>query len=58
MKGLGENFVILANAKKFPLRMPYGNSDVVSNPEVKAAYGDGQYVYSDLYGGQWELSLI
>ena len=27
--------------------MPYGNSDVVSNPEVKAAYGDGQYVYSE-----------
>ena len=47
MKGLGENFVILANTKKFPLRMPYGNSDVVSNPEVKAAYGDGQYVYSE-----------
>ena len=47
MKGLGENFVTLANTKKFPLRMPYGNSDVVSNPEVKAAYGDGQYVYSE-----------
>ena len=30
MKGLGENFVTLANTKKFPLRMPYGNSDVVS----------------------------
>mgnify|MGYP000221746936 FL=1 len=47
MKGLGENFVTLANTKKFPLRMPYGNSDVVSNPELKAAYGDGQYVYSE-----------
>lgn len=47
MKSLGESFVTLANTRKFPLRMPYGNSDVVSNPEVKAAYGDGQYVYSE-----------
>ncbi len=47
MKALGENFVTLANTKKFPLRLPYGNSDVISNPEVKAAYGDGQYVYSE-----------
>ena len=38
--------------------MPYGNSDVVSNPEVKAAYGDGQYVYSELYGGLAELANL
>lgn len=46
-KALGKDFVTLKNEKKFPLRCPYGNSDVVSNPEVKAAYGDGQYVYTE-----------
>lgn len=47
MKALGENFVELKNQNKFPLRCPYGNSDTTANPEVKAAYGDGQYVYSE-----------
>jgi hypothetical protein len=50
MKALNENFVELknpANAQgKFPLRAPYGSDDTTTNPEVKAAYGDGQYVYS------------
>jgi hypothetical protein len=50
MKALGENFVELknpANAEgKFPLRAPYGSDDTTTNPEVKDAYGDGQYVYS------------
>lgn len=32
---------------KFPLRLPYGNSDVSANPEVKKAYGNGQYVYTE-----------
>jgi mannose/fructose-specific phosphotransferase system component IIA len=51
MKALGENFVELknpANAEgKFPLRAPYGSDDTTTNPEVKAAYGDGTYVYSE-----------
>ncbi|GHV49456.1 hypothetical protein FACS1894181_08440 [Bacteroidia bacterium] len=47
MKALGENFIALANPKPFPHRCPYGNSDTTTNPEVKAAYGDGQYVYSE-----------
>lgn len=50
MKALGENFVTLENAlnsNRFPLRMPYGNSDVTANQAVKAAYGDGQYVYTE-----------
>lgn len=46
-KFIGEDFVSLKNKKSFPLRCPYGNSDVVSNPEVKAAYGDGSYVYTE-----------
>ena len=47
MKALKEDFVKLSNPKPFPLRAPYGNSDVIANPKVNAAYGDGQYVYSD-----------
>ena len=47
MKALKEDFIKLANPKPFPLRAPYGNSDVIANPKVNAAYGDGQYVYSD-----------
>lgn len=47
MKALGEDFIVLKNKNKFPVRLPYGNSDTTANPEVKAAYGDGQYVYSE-----------
>ncbi len=32
---------------KFPLRYSYGVSDVSANPNVAAAYGNGQYVYTD-----------
>lgn len=49
MKALNENFVELKNplnATQFPLRCPYGSDDTTTNPEVKDAYGDGQYVYS------------
>lgn len=47
MKGLGENFIELKNEGLFPLRCPYGNSDTTTNAEVKAAYGNGDYVYSE-----------
>lgn len=43
-------FIPLANAKnatQFPLRFTYGSSDVTANPNVKAAYGDGSYVYTE-----------
>ncbi|MGE5419362.1 MAG: SusD/RagB family nutrient-binding outer membrane lipoprotein [Chloroflexota bacterium] len=50
MKALNENFVELKNPAngqgKFPLRAPYGSDDTTTNPDVKAAYGDGQYVYT------------
>lgn len=46
-KALGEDLVVLKNANKFPLRLPYGNSETTTNPNVQQAYGDGQYVYSE-----------
>ena len=47
LKALGENLIPLKNTNPFPLRLPYGNSDTTTNPEVKNAYGNGQYVYSE-----------
>lgn len=47
LKALGENFITLKNPNKFPLRFPYGNDDTTNNPEVKSAFGTGQYVYSE-----------
>ena len=46
MKALNEDFIKLDNPKPFPLRAPYGSSDVLANPKVQEAYGDGQYVYN------------
>lgn len=46
-KAMGDNAVILANPKPFPLRFTYGSSDVVSNPYVRDAYGNGQYVNTE-----------
>lgn len=43
-------FIPLANARnatQFPLRFTYGSSDVTANPNVKAVYGDGSYVYTE-----------
>lgn len=47
MKALGEDFITLANPNKFPLRCPYGSDDVLANPNVNAAQGDGQFVYTE-----------
>lgn len=46
-KALGESLVELKNPNRFPLRLPYGNSETTTNPNVQAAFGDGQYVYSE-----------
>lgn len=46
-KANGENLIELKNPGKFPLRLPYGNDDTTTNPYVQAAYGDGQYVYTE-----------
>lgn len=47
MKALGENFVILKNPNRFPLRAPYGADDVTANPNVESIFGDGQYIYTE-----------
>jgi hypothetical protein len=35
------------NTTKFPLRYTYGSEDITTNNNVRAAYGDGNYVYSE-----------
>lgn len=58
LRALGETVVELHNpenmqkgANRWPLRMPYGDSDVVSNPNVTAAFGTGNsagvYIFTD-----------
>ncbi|MDR2232580.1 MAG: SusD/RagB family nutrient-binding outer membrane lipoprotein [Tannerella sp.] len=47
LKAMGEDLITLKNTNPFPLRLPYGSSDTTTNPEVKDAYGNGQYVYSE-----------
>lgn len=51
MKALGESdYITLANpknAQQFPLRFTYGNDDVLNNSNVREAYGNGQYVYTE-----------
>lgn len=44
---MGEEYIKLDNPYKFPLRAPYGADDVSANPNVEAAFGNGQYVYTD-----------
>jgi len=50
LRALGEGDLIELdnplNSDKFPLRYSYGNSDVLANPNIATAYGDGQYVYT------------
>lgn len=40
-----------ANANRWPLRLPYGSSDVLSNPNVKEAFGSGndagKYIFTE-----------
>lgn len=51
LKAMGNNFIQLSNPlnaqNKFPLRFTYGSEDVTTNENVRAAYGDGNYVYSE-----------
>ena len=48
LHAIGETYVEMRNPNntsngenRWPLSMPYGNSDVVSNPNVAAAFGSG-----------------
>ncbi|MGL5937512.1 MAG: SusD/RagB family nutrient-binding outer membrane lipoprotein [Phocaeicola sp.] len=47
MRALNHDFYAFQNPNKFPLRCPYGNSDTTTNPNVQAAYGNGDYVYTE-----------
>jgi len=51
LKAMGADYVTLDNPNnaqgKFPVRYSYGVSDVTANDNVKAAYGDGSYVYTE-----------
>lgn len=47
LKGMNETHVTLVNTLQFPLRFTYGSSDVTTNPNVRDAYGDGSYVYTE-----------
>ena len=53
-KAMGESYITLTNPfntqsgiNRYPERLPYGNSSVLSNPHIKAAYGDGTYIYTE-----------
>lgn len=46
-KAIGDNSVVLNNTNPFPQRFTYGSSDVTTNPNVRDAYGDGSYVYTE-----------
>ena len=47
LKAMGNNFIELKNPLKFPLRFTYGSEDVTTNVNVREAYGDGSYVYTE-----------
>ena len=47
LKAMGTNVITLANPNQFPLRFTYGSSDVTTNNNIKDAYGNGQYVYTE-----------
>ncbi len=50
LRALGNDVIQLANPKnadRFPHRYTYGNSDVTTNFNVREAYGDGSYVFTE-----------
>lgn len=53
-KAMGEEFVKMTNPNNtqdgsnyLPVRLPYGNSDVSANNNVRQAYGNGRYCLTD-----------
>ena len=49
LKAMGNNVINLnnpMNATRFPLRFTYGSEDVTTNANIRDAYSDGTYVYS------------
>lgn len=50
LTAMGNNFIQLnnpLNSNRFPHRFTYGSSDVTTNENVRSAYGDGSYVYTE-----------
>jgi len=50
LNAMGEDFIELdnpLNSSKFPVRYTYGAADVTTNKNVRDAYGDGNYVYTE-----------
>ena len=50
LKAMGDNVITLNNpfnTNKFPWRYTYGTADVTTNFNVREAYGDGTYVYTE-----------
>jgi len=50
LRAMGEDVIELENPKnttQFPLRFTYGSSDVTTNQNVRGAYGDGSYVFTE-----------
>ncbi|MCU0456930.1 MAG: SusD/RagB family nutrient-binding outer membrane lipoprotein [Bacteroidales bacterium] len=50
LKAMGNNVIQLdnpLNGNQFPQRFSYGSSDVTTNFNIRDAYGDGTYVYSE-----------
>ncbi len=50
LKAMGENVINLENplnATQFPLRYTYGSEDVTTNQNIRTAYGNGTYVYTE-----------
>jgi hypothetical protein len=50
LTAMGDNVIALSNplnSSKFPLRYTYGADDVTTNVNVRDAYGDGSYVYTE-----------
>lgn len=50
LMAMGDNVIQLDNphnATQFPLRFTYGASDVTTNKNIRDAYGDGTYIYTE-----------
>lgn len=47
LKANGDDLIELKNPNRFPLRLPYGNNDTTTNPNIQEAFGNGQYVYTE-----------
>jgi len=49
LRAMGDDVITLVHpqAARFPLRFTYGSSDVTTNENIRSAYGNGAYVYTE-----------